>query len=192
MPKLSSFCLCLFFFFFNVSTSSCVTHSLSLSLSLSLYLSLPLPISLFTGSWRVETRPELSAFGSRSRTGCNRFPEAKAHYRPVGLAITCEASTSCVPQPHTFWLCFRLVGYSSPTRRRLTRVYFSDNFSLAHFSLIYLTLTSSTSACSYHIKYYSTGIYVYMYIYIQYFIVYIYIYMAGLSSLKWYGVGARL
>ena len=24
--------------------------------------------------------------------GCNRFPEARAHYRPVGLAITCEAS----------------------------------------------------------------------------------------------------
>lgn len=24
---------------------------------------------------------------------CNRFPEARPHYRPVGLAITCEAST---------------------------------------------------------------------------------------------------
>lgn len=35
--------------------------------------------------------------------GCNRFPEARAHYRPVGLAITCEASflTSCVPAEHT-------------------------------------------------------------------------------------------
>lgn len=27
-----------------------------------------------------------------ARVGRNRFPEASAHYRPAGLAITCEAS----------------------------------------------------------------------------------------------------
>lgn len=37
--------------------------------------------------------------------GCNRFPEARAHYRPVGLAITCEASFDfvCASQ-HSFRL----------------------------------------------------------------------------------------
>ena len=34
---------------------------------------------------------------SPARAGCNRFPEAEAHYRPVGLAITCETSTRARP-----------------------------------------------------------------------------------------------
>lgn len=40
--------------------------------------------------------------------GCNRFPEARAHYRPVGLAITCEASFDfvCASQ-HSFRLSTR-------------------------------------------------------------------------------------
>lgn len=40
-----------------------------------------------------------------ARAGCNRFPEARAHYRPVGLAITCEASFDfvCASQ-HSFRL----------------------------------------------------------------------------------------
>ena len=39
------------------------------------------------------------AFGCSSLgPQCNRFPEARPHYRPVGLAITCEAFDSIYPR----------------------------------------------------------------------------------------------
>lgn len=66
-------------------------------------------VSLFRASITEATAslyPSLFADGpgllALARAGCNRFPEAKAHYRPVGLAITCEASTPCVPAVSDF------------------------------------------------------------------------------------------
>lgn len=54
--------------------------------------SLRLRLSLADSRAHLEERLWLCFWLSLLGPRCNRFPEARPHYRPVGLAITCEAS----------------------------------------------------------------------------------------------------
>lgn len=77
---------------------------------------------LLSGSWGLTLL--------LARVGRNRFPEASAHYRPAGLAITCEASFDFVCASQRSFRLYarpseiRLDG-SSKSRKRTSRRKFS-------------------------------------------------------------------